>query len=67
MIALTRLNHASLVVNCELIEHIETTPDTVLTMTTGQKITVLESTDEVVRRVIEYRQRIYRGPDGDAR
>lgn len=58
MIELTRLNHATLVVNCDLIEHIETTPDTVVSMTTGQKITVLESAEEVVRRVIEYRRRI---------
>jgi flagellar protein FlbD len=68
MIQLTRLNHASLVLNCELIEHIETTPDTVVTMTTGQKITVLEPVDEVVRRVVEYRRRIVAGVgEADAR
>lgn len=61
MIQLTRFNHASLVVNCDLIEQIETTPDTIVTMTTGQKIKVLESADEVVRRVVEYRRRLLPG------
>jgi len=61
MIHLTRLNHTSLVVNCELIEHIEITPDTVISMTTGQRITVLESADEVVNRVVQFRRRILAG------
>ena len=42
MIPLTRLNHIPLVLNSDLIEHIEITPDTVITLTTGQKIMVLE-------------------------
>jgi flagellar protein FlbD len=58
MISLTRLNHATLVVNCDLIEHIEITPDTVLTMNSGQKITVLETAEEVVRRTVEFRRRL---------
>ena len=62
MIRLTRLNHVGLVVNSDLIEHIEMTPDTVISMTTGQRITVLESTEEVIARVIEYRRRILHGP-----
>jgi len=56
MIRLTRLNHVALVVNCDLIEHIEMTPDTVISMTTGQRITVLETTEEVIARVIEFRR-----------
>jgi len=63
MIQLTRLNHASTVINCELIEHIDSTPDTVVSMTTGQKVTVLEPVEEVVRRVIEYRRQITRSTD----
>jgi flagellar protein FlbD len=63
MIRLTRLNHAVLVVNCDLIEHIEMTPDTVISMTSGQRITVLESTDEVIGRVIEYRRLLLRAPE----
>jgi flagellar protein FlbD len=67
MIELTRLNHTSTVVNCELIEHIDTTPDTVVSMTTGHKITVREPAEEVVRRVIEYRRQIARGADKETR
>jgi uncharacterized protein YlzI (FlbEa/FlbD family) len=38
------------------------TPDTVISMTSGQRITVLETTDEVIGRVIEYRRLLLRGP-----
>lgn len=58
MIYVTRLNHTPVVLNAELIEHIETTPDTVISLTTGQKFMVLESTEEVVRRVMQFRRDI---------
>ena len=58
MIRLTRLNHTPVVLNSDLIEHVEVTPDTVISLTTGQKIMVLESPDEVVERVIEFRRAI---------
>ena len=58
MISLTRINHEPLVLNSDLIETIETTPDTVLTLTTSQKLVVLESAGEIVKRVIEFRRRI---------
>ena len=58
MIHLTRINHAPLVLNSDLIEHIEATPDTVITLTNAQKMMVLESADEVIQRVIEFRQRV---------
>jgi flagellar protein FlbD len=61
MIQLTRLNHAPLVLNSDLIEHMEVTPDTVVTLTTGQKIVVLESAEEVVERVIQFRRSIVAG------
>jgi flagellar protein FlbD len=60
MIQLTRLNHVPLVLNSDLIEHIEVTPDTVIMLTTGQIIRVLESADEVVHRVVNFRRSIYR-------
>jgi flagellar protein FlbD len=59
MIWLTRLNHAPVVLNSDLIEHIETTPDTVVTLTTGQILRVRESAEEIVGRVIAFRRRIY--------
>lgn len=61
MIHLTRLNHLPLVLNADLIEWIEVTPDTVISLTTGQKLVVLEPADEVVRRVVEFRRAIYSG------
>ncbi|HSB16654.1 MAG TPA: flagellar FlbD family protein [Bryobacteraceae bacterium] len=61
MIRLTRLNHLPLVLNSDLIEHIEVTPDTVISLTTGQKIMVLETAEEVVGRVIEFRRAMFHG------
>ncbi len=58
MIRLTRLNRVPLVVNSDLIEHIETTPDTVIALTTGQKFMVLETPDQVVDRVVAFRRAI---------
>jgi flagellar protein FlbD len=58
MIHLTRLNRSAVVLNCDLIEQIETTPDTVVSMATGQKIMVLESTDEIIDRVRNFRRSI---------
>jgi flagellar protein FlbD len=56
MIKLTRLNHVPLIVNADLIEHVEVTPDTVVALTNGQKFMVLESAEEVVEKVIQFRK-----------
>ncbi len=55
MIELTRLNGCRLDVNCDLIKYAEASPDTVLTLITGEKLIVLESCDEVSRRTLAYR------------
>ncbi len=47
MIDITKLNGKQITVNADLIEFIEETPDTVLTLTTGKKIIVKESRQEV--------------------
>jgi flagellar protein FlbD len=57
MITVTKLNDREVVVNCNLIEVIEATPDTTITMTTGRKLIVRESVDEIVERVIDYNHR----------
>lgn len=59
MIDVTRLNGKSLVINCELIEFIEETPDTVITFTTGTKIVVTESAEELKRMILEYKRSIF--------
>jgi flagellar protein FlbD len=61
MIYVTRLNHKPLVINSDLIQLIEMTPDTVISLTTGEKIRVLESSDELVERVINFRRSIAGG------
>lgn len=58
MISVQRLNGTEFVVNAELIEFIESTPDTVITTTTGKKIIVSDSLEEVVRKVVEYKRQI---------
>lgn len=58
MIALTRLNNHPLVVNADLIKLVEQAPDTVITLVTGEKLVVRESTEDVVRRVIEFRRQL---------
>jgi flagellar protein FlbD len=58
MIYLTRMNHVPMVLNADLIEHIETTPDTVISLTNGQKYVVLESVDDIVDKVIAFRREI---------
>jgi flagellar protein FlbD len=58
MIKITRLNRTPLIVNSDLIEHIDATPDTVITLTSGQKYMVLETTDEIIERVIDFRHSV---------
>ena len=60
MIRLTRINHVPLVLNADLIEHMEMTPDTVVSLINGQKFVVLESTEDIIHSVIEFRRQIYR-------
>jgi flagellar protein FlbD len=59
MIRVTRLNHVPIVLNADLIEHIEVTPDTVIVLTTGQRFMVLETADEVVERIVTFRRSIF--------
>jgi flagellar protein FlbD len=58
MIKVTRFNDSVLVVNAELIEFVEATPDTVVTLTNGKKILVKESVDEVIKKVLDYRHKV---------
>jgi flagellar protein FlbD len=60
LIKVTRINGKELVVNAELIEFIESTPDTVISLTTGRKMVVAESTEDIVNRVMGYKLSIAR-------
>jgi len=56
LIRLTRLDGKQFIINADLIEVIDETPDTVITTTTGRRFIVSEKGDEVVRRCIDYRR-----------
>lgn len=62
MINLTKLNDSKIVINSDLIEFVEAIPDTIVTLTTGQKIMVKESVEDVVNMVIEYKRNILHKP-----
>jgi len=59
MIRVTRLNHAPMILNSDLIEQIEATPDTVIALTNGQSLRVCETADEVLERIIDFRRSIH--------
>ncbi len=56
MIKLTRLGGEPFVLNAELIQYVEARPDTFVTLTTGERIVVTESMDDVLRRAVAYQQ-----------
>jgi flagellar protein FlbD len=61
MIQLTRLNNHPLMVNSDLIKFVEKAPDTVLTLVSGEKIVVLETSQQVLEKIVEYRRAILSG------
>jgi flagellar protein FlbD len=58
VIELTRLNGTPVVVNAELIQFVEATPDTLVSLTTGEKVMVKESVEEVAQRALDYRHAV---------
>lgn len=58
MISLTRLNHDRFVINAELIKTVESTPDTMITLLSGERLIVREPMQEVVKRAVEYARSI---------
>jgi flagellar protein FlbD len=61
MIQLTRLNNHPLSLNSDLIKFVEQSPDTVITLVTGEKIIVLENAQQVLDRVIQFRRSVLQG------
>jgi flagellar protein FlbD len=61
MIQLTRLNNQPFLMNPDLIKWIENAPDTVLTLVTGEKVVVSESSSQIVERIVEFRRRLFPG------
>jgi flagellar protein FlbD len=56
MIKLTGLDGAPFLLNAELIRTVESRPDTFISLTTGERLLVKETMDEVMQRVIEYQR-----------
>lgn len=59
MIILHRLNGKEFVVNSDLIQYVEATPDTLLTLISGEKIMVLEKVDEVISAVRTFKRGVF--------
>lgn len=59
MITVTRLNDKVFTINSDLIEMMEETPDTVITLTGGTKFVVSESITVLIERIVEFRRRCY--------
>ena len=59
MVELTRFNDTRFLINTELIEMVEETPDTVVTLTTGKKLIVIESKEDIKNKVIAYKKEIF--------
>jgi flagellar protein FlbD len=67
MIQVTKLDNRTIVINADLIESIEETPDTILRLTTGRMLMVKESLSDVVSSVLDYRRMfpVYAIPSGE--
>lgn len=63
MIRLTRLNKQPMGINSDLIKFVENSPDTMITLITGEKILVLESYEQVVKLIVAFRRRVLAGVD----
>jgi flagellar protein FlbD len=60
MIVLKKINNAPIAVNSDLIQYIEETPDTVITMTNSDKVVVQEKMNEIIQKVVHFRRHINR-------
>jgi len=58
VIRVTRINSTPIVLNCDLIEQVQTVPETMIALTNGKHLLVQESVEEIIERVIAFRRRI---------
>lgn len=56
MVKLTRLDGEAFVLNADLIRYVEQRPDTFITLTSGERVVVAETMDEVLERAVRYQQ-----------
>ena len=60
MIVVKKINGQEIIVNCDLIEMIEFSPHAVMSLTSGEKIIVDETREDILQKVLEYKRAIYR-------
>ena len=61
MIQLTRLNGNPIALNSDLIKFVENAPDTVITLISGEKIIVRESSEDVIHKIVDFRRAVIAG------
>jgi len=66
MISVTRLDESELFVNSDMIEFVESTPDTIITLTDGKKIIVQQCPKEIIDRIVDFRRRVMKPSDDDS-
>jgi flagellar protein FlbD len=59
VIALTRLNGQPVMLNCDLIESVESDGETIITLTTGNAVVVREPLEEIERKVVAFKRKVY--------
>ncbi len=62
MIKLTLFNDSDIILNADMIELVEHTPDTLISLTTGKKIMVKESVEDVISRIVTYQRLVDKKP-----
>jgi flagellar protein FlbD len=67
MIEVTRLNGKEFYVNSDLVLFVEKTPDTVITLINERKLVVLEDVEQVVEKIVEFKRKVFLGPDMKSR
>lgn len=65
LIRVMRLNGEIFYINPDLIQYIEKTPDTVITLTTDKKVVVRDEIEEIIEQIILFKRRIFCFPQGD--
>ncbi|MCL2062794.1 MAG: flagellar FlbD family protein [Candidatus Cloacimonetes bacterium] len=60
MVKLTKINGQEFFINSDLMEFIESTPDTIISLTTGKKVIVKETAEVVIEKIIEYKGKALR-------
>jgi flagellar protein FlbD len=63
VILVTRFNGTQFYINAELIQVVEATPDTIISLTTGAKVVVKDDANDVITKIIEYKQMIHSKPN----